>query len=112
MLPSDDSEDVEEERKGPWAGMAYFFSAGTGGPVQPLRSVREAPTQTGEHSGCTRPIDQGNLFSNPHEKGKGQEALKSIHAQNLAGGTERRGRFPACAQEHDLPIISQNLGFI
>lgn len=67
--PLNYSEDVEEERKGLCAGVAYFSSTGTGGPVQPLRSVREAPTQTGECSGCTRPPNQGNLFSNPHEKG-------------------------------------------
>lgn len=84
--PLDCSEDVEEERKGLCAGMAYFSSTGTGGPVQPLRSVREAPTQTGECSGCTRPPDQGNLFSNPHEKGRSQEALISTQAQNLSRG--------------------------
>lgn len=64
--------------------MAYL-SIGTGGPVQPLRPVREAPTQTGEWSGCTRPPNQGNLFSSLHEKGMGQEDVKPTQIQNLSG---------------------------
>lgn len=82
--------------------MAYL-SVATGGPVQPLRPVREAPTQTGEWSGCAQPPNQGNLFSSLHEKGMGQEDVKPTSIQSLSG----KKCFPGCAQEHHLPIISQ-----
>lgn len=49
----------------------YLFFTGTGGPVQPLCTVREAPTQTGEWSGCAQSLKQGNFFSNLQKKSRG-----------------------------------------
>lgn len=72
------SEDGEEEKERLVSHqiMACLFLSGTGGPVQPLCPVCEAPTQTGEWFGCTWPPNQGNLCSNPHEKERGQEYPK------------------------------------
>lgn len=57
------SEDGEGVRgrlvSGTSPGMPYLLPIGTGGPVQPLRPVCEAPAQTGEWSGRTQSTSQG-----------------------------------------------------
>lgn len=65
--------------------MTYCFPIGTGGPIQPLCPVREAPAQTGDRSGCPQPPNQGNFFSYSHEEGKSQEDVKFSQPQNLSG---------------------------
>lgn len=85
--------------------MTYCFPTGTGGPIQPLCPVREAPAQTGDRSDSPQPPNQGNFFSYSHEKGRRQEDIKFSQPQNLSG---KKKSFPRRAVEHQLPVISQN----
>lgn len=82
--------------------VACVSPTGAGGPVQPLRPVREAPSQAGERFGRAWPPDQGNLCPDPH--GVGGPEIPKAHPTSESLGEESS---PGCVRGHFLPIVSQ-----